>query len=246
MSGWIASLLAVMLASAGAATSPVAPLGSPKECVFVLHGLARGTRSMAKLSTKLSAADYVVCNLDYPSTTGSFPEMISVLARAVDAHRASCSKIHFVAYSLGALVVRGYLGEASLPQLGRVVMIAPPNHGSQITDSLGNTRVFRKLMGPVATQLGTSPGELPQQLPSPYYPLGIIAGDRPINPLGWLLIPGAEDGSVSVASTRLDGMSDFLIVHRSHTFIMNAPEVANQTIRFLRQGSFEHKAALQR
>ena len=245
MPHWIVSLLAVMLTGAGAAESPITPLDSAKECVFVLHGLARGARSMARLSAKLSAADYVVYNLDYPSTSGSFPEMVSVLAGAVDAHRASCSKVHFVAYSLGALVVRGYLGEASLPQLGRVVMIAPPNHGSQIADSLGTNPLFRKVMGPIATQLGTSPDKLPSQLRPPYYPVGVIAGDRCINPLGWLLIPGKHDGSVSVASTRLDGMSDFLLVHRSHTFIMNAPEVANQAIRFLRHGSFEHQTALQ-
>jgi len=243
MPRWVLSLLAVMLTNTGLAESPIASVNSSRECVFVLHGLARGTRSMSGLSAKLSAAGYVVYNLDYPSTRGSFPEMVSVLARAVDVHRTSCLKVNFVAYSLGALVVRGYLGDASFPQLGRVVMIAPPNHGSQIADSLGNARLFRSLMGTVATQLGTSPAKLPNQLPSPAYPLGIIAGDRPINPLGWLLIPNAHDGSVSVASTRLDGMSDFLLVHRSHTFIMNAPEVAQQTIRFLRQGSFQHRTA---
>ena len=245
MSRWIVSLLAVTLTNAGAAESPTAPVNSSRECVFVLHGLARGTRSMSRLSAKLSAAGYVVYNLDYPSTRRSFPEMVSALARAVDTHRAGCSKVHFVAYSLGALVVRGYLAEASLPELGRVVMIAPPNHGSQIADSFGNSRLFGSLMGTVAAQLGTSPDKLPNQLPPPQYSLGIIAGDRSINPLGWLLIPDAHDGSVSVASTRLDGMSDFLLVHRSHTFIMNAPEVANETISFLRHGNFEHRTAFQ-
>ncbi len=240
MPRWLVGVLFLMT-SAGTAESMIAPLDSSNECVFVLHGLARGRWSMARLSTKLSAADYVVYNLDYPSTRGSFREMVSVLARVVDAHRGSFSKIHFVGYSLGAIVVRQYLTETSLSELGRVVMIAPPNQGSQIVDTIGNTRLFRMLMGRVATQLGTSPDALPRQLGPPHYALGVIAGDRSINPLGWLLIPGEHDGSVSVASTRLDEMSDFLLVHHSHTFIMNASEVANQTIRFLRHGSFEKR-----
>src|SRR4029077_5710594 len=113
---WILSLFAVMLASAGATkTSPARP-DSTKECVFVLHGLAHGPASMETLAARLSRAGYVVYNLAYPSTKGSFPEMVAVLARAVDAHRDQHGKVHFVAFSLGALVVREYLGEASLPR----------------------------------------------------------------------------------------------------------------------------------
>lgn len=117
-------------------------------------------------------------------------------------------------------------------------MIAPPNQGSEIVDRLEHNFLFRKLMGPVASQLGTSEDKLARQLPPANYPVGIIAGDRPINPIGWLLFEGKHDGTVSVASTRLDGMTDFLLVHRSHTFIMNAPEVAEQTIHFLRHAKF--------
>ncbi|MEP6810679.1 MAG: alpha/beta fold hydrolase [Chthoniobacterales bacterium] len=238
MTRWIVSaLVALPACAAAAADTDVVPVPS-KECVFVVHGLARGNRSMAKLSMRLSRAGYAVVKVDYPSTKGSFRDMVFALARAVDLHGTSCGKVHFVGYSLGALVVRGYLEEASLPRLGRVVLIAPPNHGSQIADALSRFREFGKLMGPVATQLGTAPEDIPGQLESPRYRLGIIAGDRSINPLGWLFIPGKHDGTVSVASARLDGMSDFLLVHRTHPFIMNAPEVAKATIRFLRSGSF--------
>ncbi len=229
-----------MLARGGTALAATASSDSSKERVYVLHGLARGIRSMAKLSTSLSAAGYCVHNVDYPSTKGSFPEMVSALSRVIDSHRGSCSKIHFVAYSLGAIVVRGYLAERLLPQLGRVVMIAPPNQGSEIVDSFRHSRVFNRLMGPVAARLGTSAEDLAQQLGMPRYPLGIIAGDRWINPLGWMLIRGQHDGTVAAARARLEGMTDFVIVHRTHTFIMNAREVADQTIKFLRDGRFEH------
>lgn len=208
------------------------------ECVFVLHGLARGARSMVPLAAHLTEAGFAVHNLAYPSRSEAFPQLVSRLEREVAARTASCDALHFVTYSLGGLVVRDYLDRVPPPRLGRVVMIAPPNRGSEIVDAIGRMRTFRRLLGPVAPQLGTSAESLPNRLGPPRYPLGVIAGDRAINPLGWLLLPDPHDGTVSVASTRLDGMDDFLVVHRSHTFIMRAPEVAAQTIAFLRTGRF--------
>jgi pimeloyl-ACP methyl ester carboxylesterase len=228
-------LLAPILAAAAAPapTNPVRP-----ECVLVLHGLARGARSMTPLAARLTAAGFTVHNLAYPSTSEPFPQLVSRLQHEVDARSEACSTVHFVTYSLGGLVVRDYLARTPPPRLGRVVMIAPPNGGSEIVDALGRMRTFRRLLGPVAPELGTSAESLPNTLGPPRYPLGVIAGDRAINPFGWLLLPDPHDGTVSVASTRLDGMDDFLVVHRSHTFIMRAPEVAEQTITFLRTGRF--------
>jgi hypothetical protein len=222
---------------AGAAAPPTA------ECVFVLHGLARGARSMARLSTRLSDAGFVVHNFDYPSTSEPFARLVDLLEARVDREGPSCAAIHFVTYSLGSLVVRAYLERSPPARLGRVVMIAPPNHGSEIVDSLGDTWIFRTLLGPVAPQLGTSPQSVPNRLGPPRYALGIIAGDRANNPVGWLLLPPPHDGTVSVASARLDGMSDFIVVHRSHTFIVRASEVAIETIAFLRTGRFESDAS---
>lgn len=237
MKRWVLACALLAAIPAGAAEPP------PAECVFVLHGLARGARSMARLSTQLSDARFVVHNLDYPSTEEPFPRLVALLRTRVDHEGAACPAIHFVTYSLGGLVVRAFLEQSPPSRLGRVVMIAPPNHGSQIVDHLGDTWIFRTLLGPVASELGTTPESVPNRLGPPRYPLGIIAGDRAINPLGAVLLPDPHDGAVSADSTRLDGMSDFLVVHRSHTFIMQAPEVATQTIAFLRYGRFERHAA---
>jgi hypothetical protein len=236
---WLALLF--LVASAVPAAAGDRPPAA--ECVFVLHGLARGAWSMAGLARRLSDAGFVVDNLDYPSTRASFPDLVSRLASRVDARAPTCATMHFVTFSMGGLVVRGYLDARRPERLGRVVMLGPPNHGTQLVDRLGGTWLFRTVFGAVATRLGTQSGSLPNTLGPPDYPLGIIAGDRAVNPVGWLLLPSPHDGTVSVASARLDGMTDVLIVHRSHTFMMRAPEVAAQTIAFLRHGRFERHAS---
>jgi triacylglycerol lipase len=217
-----------------------AGVAGKRECVVVLHGLARSSHSMSRLADRLSDAGFVVNNLDYPSTREPFDELVAGLVRAVERDSASCPRIHFVGYSLGALLVRGYLRQDHPKNLGRVVMIGPPNHGSEIVDAIGCTWLFHAIFGPVGSELGTSPGGLPARLGLPDFEFGVIAGNQPINPLGWWLIPGENDGEVSVESTRLEGMGDFIVVPENHTFMMNGPEVAKETVAFLRTGHFDH------
>lgn len=229
-------------AEAAALTVAAAPRSADdasKPCVFILHGLARFAGSMDPLAVALAEAGFTVSNVAYPSTRGTLATMVAPLASAVAEHGDSCTQMHFAGYSLGAIIIRAYLANTPPPRLGRVVMIAPPNHGSELADVLGAIWLFRTMAGPVAAELGTSVENLPRRLPTPRYPVGVIAGDRIGNPLGQLLIPGAHDGTVSVASTQLEGMTDFLLVHRTHHFILRAPEVVAQTAAFLQRGRFE-------
>jgi pimeloyl-ACP methyl ester carboxylesterase len=242
----VAPLVAVLLLSSttlGFAADPgaAAGLAENRECVVVLHGLARSPQSMSRLAGRLSDAGFHVDNLDYPSTREPFGELVARVARAAEHDSASCPKIHFVGYSLGALLVRAYLQRTHPRGLGRVVMIGPPNHGSEIVDFLGCTWLFRAIFGAVGSELGTSPESLPARLGPPSFEFGVIAGNQSINPLGWWLIPGENDGEVSVESTRLENMSDFIVVPENHTFMMNAPEVAKETVAFLRTGHFDRE-----
>jgi pimeloyl-ACP methyl ester carboxylesterase len=242
----VAPLVAILLLSSttlGLAAEPGPTVGAADngECVVVLHGLARSSRSMSRLAGRLSDAGFLVDNLDYPSTREPFDELVASLSRTVEHDSASCPKIHFVGYSLGALLVRAYLRQTHPKNLGRVVMIGPPNHGSEIVDFIGGTWLFNAVFGSVGSGLGTSSESLPARLGPPNFEFGVIAGNQPINPLGWWLIPGDNDGEVSVESTRLEGMSDFVVVPENHTFMMNAPEVAKETVAFLRSGHFDRE-----
>jgi pimeloyl-ACP methyl ester carboxylesterase len=225
--------------SAGAANSASA-LEPPREAVVLLHGLARRSESMLPLADRFLAAGYEVHNLDYPSTKGSPGELVAVLREEFLNCCASAPRVHFVTHSLGGILTRIFLIQSQPTNLGRVVMIAPPNHGSEIVDLLGGLGLFRRWFGPTAVALRTDATGLTQKLSPPEYEVGIIAGDWPVNPLGAMVIPGRDDGGVSLEGTRMPGMADFLTVHRSHSFITRAPEVAEQAVHFLKTGSFDH------
>ncbi len=151
--------------------------------------------------------------------------------------------LHFVGHSLGGILIRAYLAEDSPDRVGRVVMLAPPNHGSELVDALGDSALFRWALGPSGQVLGTDRNSLPNRLPPPAVEVGVIAGTGSVNPIGSLVIPREDDGTVSVSSTRLEGMTDFLVVPSSHAFIMQSEKVAAQVVHFLRHGRFLHEAS---
>ncbi|HXR48160.1 MAG TPA: hypothetical protein VN784_12045, partial [Candidatus Limnocylindrales bacterium] len=129
----------------------------------------------------------------------------------------------------------------SLPSLGRVVMLAPPNQGSEVADKLGWLFLYRWINGPAGVELGTDTKSAPNKLGPANFPVGVIAGDRSINWINSLLIPGRDDGKVSIERTKLAGMSDHLVIHATHPFIMKNREAIRQTIHFLQFGVFKHQ-----
>jgi len=230
-------LLSALAPVAGRAEQPRSE--SPPETVVLLHGLARSGRSMHLLGSRLSDAGYVVHNVRYPSTELSPDGLDAHLHKQLVACCKKTRRLHFVTHSLGGILIRAYLAAHETRNLGRVVMLAPPNHGSEAVDLLGGSALFRWALGPTATQLGTDAQSLPNRLPPPDFEVGIIAGTRSINPLGSMVVPGESDGTVSVQSAKLEGMSDFIMVPETHTFIMRSESVAAQTLEFLRSGRFK-------
>ena len=215
------------------------------EHVIVLHGLVRSPSSMSRMCAALQQAGFSVANVAYPSRSGTIHDLAGkTLAAALDDEAARrAEKIHFVGHSLGAILVRDYLRHHRVEKLGRVVMLAPPNQGSEVADRLRRWRLYRWINGPAGQELGTDPAGAPQNLGEIDYAVGVIAGDRTINWINSLIIPGADDGKVSVESTRIKGMADHVVIHTAHPFIMKNRKTISQTIHFLRTGSFEKKAA---
>jgi len=209
-----------------------------RDCVILMHGLGRTPLSMKRLEWTLERAGYQVVNFGYPSRRFNVEQLADdYLDKAVVA-RSQAGRIHFVTHSLGGIVLRDYLAGHAMTNLGRVVMLAPPNHGSELADRLKQSAVGRWILGPAGCELGTGASELPERLGPARFQPGVIAADGPVYPWFYRVFSGPNDGKVSVQSAKLEGMADFLEVPGSHTWIMWRGDTSRQVLAFLAHGHF--------
>lgn len=207
------------------------------ETVVLIHGLGRSNSAMWLIAKRLKDAGFNVERVGYASLNNT-PEKIQ--ADVNQQINACCSQrektVHFVGHSLGGLVIRAYLGENEVKNLGKVVLIGTPSNGTPVVD-IYKDKWWMKLAGDTALALGTDNDAFPQSLPKPHYPLGIIAGDHEKRPFS-KRIPGADDGLVAVDSTLVEGMTDFIVLPTSHTMMKYNKAVFKQTLHFLNNGRF--------
>lgn len=211
--------------------------------VILLHGLNRSARSMSGLGRALESDGRHVVNLDYPSSRYCIADLAIWLR---DALQQRCSKdvesgIDFVTHSLGGIMVRALRAQFPRLVIRRAAMLSPPNKGSEVADALRSWPLFRMITGPAGQELGTGSTSVPNSLGPVDFEVGVVAGVGTVNPLFSRMVPKPNDGTVAMRSMRVEGMTDFVIVDASHTFIMHNADAIRQARQFMRHGRFEHE-----
>ena len=211
---------------------------------MLIHGLGRSAASMWLLKSRIEMDGYDVVSINYPSLRKEPGHVIDSVSMQINACCSDKTKVHFVGHSLGGLLIRQYFENpkngSMLNRLGQVVMIGTPNSGTAMVDHFRDSW-WMPLLGETTLSLGTAEKSLPGQLPPPPFKAGIIAGTNGM----WLsdaIFNEANDGLVSVASTRLPNMADFIEIDVSHSMMRYDGEVAEQTVFFLQNGRFSHMA----
>lgn len=232
-------MIGAALLAAALQAAPGPGISPPLDCVVLLHGLARTSRAMDDMAAALQGDGYRVANVSYPSREYPIEELAPMAIEAgLEECGAGVTKVHFVTHSLGGILVRYYYDRNDARGVGRVVMLAPPNQGSKVADSLRGMPGFDWLNGPAGSQLGKGEDSIPLALGPPNFEFAVIAGNWSIDPLSSAILDNPDDGKVSVEDTKLEGMRDFRVVEVSHAYIMQDDEVIGLTKRFLRTGSF--------
>ena len=210
------------------------------EAIILLHGLGRTSHSMNKAGKLLAAYGYKIINVSYPSRKHNIETLaLDYITSAIkQCASKNIIKIHFLTHSMGGILIRYYLSTRPINRLGRVVMLAPPNQGSELVDKLGGWSIFKVINGPAGLQMDTAKNSIPNTLGPVSFATGIIAGDKTVNPLLSQLFPEANDGKVSVSRTQVKGMQDFIVMPYSHSFIVQRVAVIEQALHFIQQGYF--------
>jgi hypothetical protein len=218
------------------------PSRRPSEGVIFLHGISRSFRSFIKMQQAVEAAGFATRNIGYPSRHKALSALADDIHPAITPFaEANEGCTHFVCHSMGGLLARVYLARYRPSRLGRVIMLGTPNGGSEIADRLKDRLAYRLYFGPAGQQLVTLRDATTEALlPAVDYPVGIIAGDRTLDPIASrFMLTGPNDGRVAVARTKLDGMADHVVIRASHALMIRNPVAVDQTIAFLRDGRFK-------
>ncbi|WP_111977383.1 esterase/lipase family protein [Algibacillus agarilyticus] len=213
-----------------------------KKITILLHGLARSAISLLPMELALKQAGLQVKNIGYPSTDFCIDDLThNHLYPALLPYIKEGYAFDFVCHSMGGILVRNLMYIYPEIDVGRAVMLSPPNHGSEIVDTLSSWSLFEFFNGPAGQELSTNPNSKPNCLGPVNFEVGVITGELSLNPIFVHFFNGPNDGKVSVESAKLEGMKDFLVVKASHTFIMNNLKVIDNTLHFLKKGHFNKR-----
>jgi pimeloyl-ACP methyl ester carboxylesterase len=209
--------------------------------VMLLHGLGEGRASMRPLANHLrKSLDATVLLVGYASTAAD----LTAHGRALGDVMATLPptvRVSFVGHSLGNLVVRRWMDladDAALARVDRMVMLGPPNRGSDLARQVGGAGMLATLAEGAARDLVIHWPRVEPTLAVPACEFGIVAGGRGDGVGFSHFLDGDDDAIVRVDETRLDGADDFLLVPVNHAAMLVDRRVKEATAAFLQSGRF--------
>ena len=210
--------------------------------VVLVHGLSWFRDTLKPAEKHLNALGYHTVHVHYASRKADIRNVVD--GRVRDAITEHCTdpnrKIHFVGHSMGGIMIRKYLKSYEIGNLGKVVLMATPNQGTELAETLKRSITpVRKVFGKAVEQLGTTSCSLPNTLGAPDFEPGIIMGSRSAFPFLSPFVPGTDDGVVAVEAGKVEGMRDFIVTPTNHCNIAREEEVLRQIAFFLVHGTFD-------
>lgn len=212
----------------------VVQAAEPGETIVLLQGMGRGRASLWMLDTRLRQAGYSVVTFPYMAHSHAIDDLAGQLCALLKA-QIHGGRYHLIAHSLGNVILRAAF-RTDLPEgLGRIVMLAPPNQSADLVRALSDNRIYQWFTGESGQELASS--EFYRDLPVPSVEFGIIAGNRGQS----FMLKEPNDGVISLEQTKLEGMTDWVVVDQSHNFIMNSKIVADLCASFIETGHFNRQ-----
>lgn len=205
--------------------------------VVLLHGLWRGWRAMQPLARALGNEGFSTLNLPYPSVRLPIARLVGHIRTEV-AKIARDQPVHFITHSLGGILVRSLLTGPVPWETGKIIMLAPPNHGSEIVDWLKKHPPLHQVLGPAGRSLGSDGVARELAALPPEIQAAVIMGNRDSIPIFTRLLEPENDGIVSTGKGRIDGLRGFTVVNADHTFIQSHPEAIRLSLHFLKTGEW--------
>lgn len=208
------------------------------DCVFLMHGILRSSSIMDEMAKAFYAAGFKTISVDYSSTAYDIDTLTQMTLETFVPEYCPAQTVNFVGHSMGGIIIRNYLANNEVLNLGRVVTVASPHKGSEVADFLNKIWLTRQLLGPALSEITTDDLSVARSLPTPDYELGAIAGTCSFIPFFSYLLPGPDDGEVSLESAKLEGAKDYIELPHSHTFIMQAEDTQKNVLKFVEFGEF--------
>ena len=210
------------------------------ELIVLVHGFFRTYRHMAYLEAGLREAGYRTFSARLPALLRSLDDCAAALGEQIVESAAGAGRIHFVAHSMGGLIVREHLYRAGCERVGRCVFIATPHRGSTLADIFGRVPLLGRVMRPLAD---LTPAARAAVTPiGADVDIGLLAGTDNNLLLGkWFLSP-ESDGRVELASVGTEDARELLALPLGHNDIHHHPRTLALVQSFLRSGRFEPAA----